>query len=140
MTKEDVPFITRTILFSYQSGNRFIRSIDKDSYLRNHNLDIPEAIGNSDCLLVVDTKDQSLILGFIAFHSREINTILHYVYVRNDFRGMGISRKMLEIMKEKSKSQNLILSHLTDSFKPAAMKKYGYSKVLFNPYILRIYT
>lgn len=140
MTKEDLSFITRTILFSYQSGNRFTRSIDKDSYLRNHNLDILEAIGNSDCLLIVDTKDSSLILGFIAFHVRDINTILHYIYVRNDFRRLGIAKKLLQVMKEKSPSGTLILSHLTDSFKPAAMKKYGYSKVLFNPYILRIYS
>lgn len=139
MTKDDVPFLVKSVLMSYRAGSRYIRGINKDSFLRSHNNLILSVLSHpsTEAKLIVDKKDESLILGFIVFTGLEKIMICHYIYVRNDFRGTGIASQLLEELARKANSESkiLVLSHQTDTIKPARFKKYGFEKVYFDPYI-----
>lgn len=138
MNKDDVPFVVKSVLMSYRAGSRYVRGINKDSFLRSHNNLFLSVLSHpsTEVKLIVDRKDESLILGFIVLTGLEKITICHYLYVRNDFRGTGIASQLLgELARKANGGSILVLSHQTDIIKPARFKKYGFEKVYFDPYI-----
>jgi GNAT superfamily N-acetyltransferase len=42
--------------------------------------------------IACDPSDPDTIVGFVAFHGPE----LHYAYTKQDFRGMGVQKQLLE--------------------------------------------
>lgn len=135
MTKDDVSFVIRSILENFRNNAKFFSSIDKDSYYRNHNAKLVKALRASDCLLIVDVKDPDIIIGFVVYKHNQSSLWLHYIYIRNDFRKIGLAKKLLEIVSAEPK-EVCVLSHKTDKFNPAALRKYGFSKIVHSPYIL----
>jgi GNAT superfamily N-acetyltransferase len=117
---------------SYLSGSQEIRRINKDSYLTAHNKTLNGLLDNCECKIVCDTEDPDLIYGFIIYESMKEWDVIHYIYIRKDFRGRGLADKL--IFEACTGNTQLVLSHLTDDFKPAKLKKY-WSKVIYDPYL-----
>lgn len=140
MNKDDIPFVTKSILMSYRAGCRHIRAINKDSYLRGHNQLILKLLSHesTETMILADDKDDSLILGFISYSKIGKANVLNYLYVRNDFRESGIASVLLKEWREKQilDPACLVMSHLTDNIKPARFKKLGFEKVYYDPYII----
>lgn len=137
--KNDISFIIRTILTSYLAESEAIQRINKDSFLRGHNKLIQRLINSPDneCLIACDTQDESLIFSFILYATKGNLDIIHYLYTRKDFRGMKLADKLITIAFEQPK-KICVLTHLTDKFKPAKLKKYSYERVYFDPYITEV--
>jgi len=131
LQKNDREYITRSVLMSFLAGSAEIKKINKDSYLRSHNETVNGLIDNCEVIIMCDNDETGLIYGFALFQNLEDLDILHYIYVRRDFRGRGICAQMLEHISSADKT--CTISHLTDDFKPAKLKKY-WSKVIYDPY------
>ena len=131
MEKTDRDYITRSVLMSFMSGSREIQKINKDAYLKSHNETLNSILDSVSTIVICDDQEDGLVYGFIIFETAPLADILHYLYIRRDFRGKGLATKLLEIAK--TKNTLCVMSHLTDDFKPARLKKY-WSKVLYDPY------
>lgn len=118
---------------SYLSGSQEIRKINKDSYLTAHNKTVNGLLDNAECRIVCDKEDQDLIYGFIIYQKMNDWDVIHYVYVRKDFRGRGIADEMI-FNSHSEDTKQLAISHKTDDFTPARLKKY-WSKVIYDPYL-----
>lgn len=117
---------------SYLSGNQEVRKINKDSYLTAHNRTVNGLLDKCKCTVVCDGEDEDLIYGFIIYQKLNDWDVIHYVYIRKDFRGRGIADKL--IFDSRSDNKQLAISHKTDEITPARLKKY-WSKVIYDPYL-----
>lgn len=126
----DRDFITKSLLFSFMNGSKEIQRINRDSYMQSHNIIANTIINRCFCLISCDQEDPDLIYGFILFEHMPKFDILHYVYIRKPFRKNKIASELISSVKN---SKQLALTHLTDEFKPARLKKY-WEKVIYDPY------
>lgn len=131
LRESDRDYVVRCVLFSFLSGSREAQRIHKDSYMRSHNDTVNGLLDHCSTIILCDEEDQDLIYGFLIFdHLPEID-VIHYVYMRKDFRGKGFIGDTIKSIKRKDR---LALSHLTDSFKPARLKSI-WSNVIYDSYL-----
>ena len=131
--ESDRDYVVRSTLYSFLNGSEEAKRIHKDSYMRAHNKTINGLLDNCECVIMCDSEDSDLIYGFAIYEKLKDYDVLHYIYVRKDFRTKGVAHKMLDHMK--SSNDSLAMSHLTDDFKPAKLKKYWPGKIIYDPYI-----
>jgi hypothetical protein len=104
--------------------------INKDSFLTGHNKVINSILNYAKCLVICDPVESNLLYGFIIFETRGEFDMIHYAYIRKDFRGLGLLKNIVDIVKTK---KNLSISHTNSEIKPAKLKKY-WDKVIFDCY------
>lgn len=76
--------------------------------------------------------DQGEDLGFLAFYPKEREMYLSKFYLKEEARGKGLSRKMLDFVIEESKKENLNYIRLNVNKNNSAVKAYeklGFEKV-----------
>ena len=128
----DRAYICRTILFSQIELDSYTRKINKDSFLTGHNKLINRMLDHAKCLVLVDPQEQGLIYAFIVFDHMGDFDIIHFAYVRKDFRGLGLLKNLVSIVKTKP---NVAISHINENIKPAKLKSY-WTKAIFDPFLL----
>lgn len=87
-------------------------------------------INKCEVLVCCDDQDDDLIFGFAIYDNVKDWDIVHYIYLRKDFREKGITQLLI---KQIQKTEQLSISHLTDQIKPARLKKF-WQKVIYDPY------
>ncbi len=90
----DRPFIYSSWLLSLWGGNEWFRHIDKNLFFNKYH-DVIEALLNRPktkvsiaCLI----EDPQIILGY----SVRENAVLHYVFVKKDWREVGIAHELVK--------------------------------------------
>lgn len=131
--ESDRDYITRSLLFSFMNGSKEVQRINRDSYMNAHNQTVNNLLNNCECLVICDQEDDDLIYAFAIYENAKAFDILHYVYVRKDFRHNRFAAELLCKINSQSKNRNLALSHLTDEFRPARLKRL-WDKVVYDPY------
>lgn len=131
----DRDYITRTMLYGHFSLSSCAKKNNRDSFLTGHNKIINALLDHAKTLVIADPEDSDLIYAFIIYEQGVGEyDICHYAHVRKDFRGLGLLKNLVEVIKTKD---NLSLSHWSDDTRPARLKKY-YSKVICDQYIRNI--
>ena len=88
---EDMAFVIDAWRRSYE-GSPAVRHADREHYRIEMTRTIRRLLDKAECRVAVDPEDEDTIAGFAAFTGAE----LHYAYTKQDFRGMGIARQLLE--------------------------------------------
>ncbi len=86
----DTAFIIDAWKRSYE-GAPAVRGADRDHYRHEMTKAIRRLCDRCVVRIACDSSDEDTIVGFAAFTGGE----LHYIYVKKDFRGMGIARTLL---------------------------------------------
>ena len=129
----DRAYICRTVLFCLIENDKHSTRINKDSFLSGHNVILNQVLDRAKCLVVADPEENKLIYGFIIYEQSLGNfDVVHFAYVRSQFRGIGLLKNLREVIQTK---KFLAVTHLTDSIRPAKLKAY-YEKVIFDPYLI----
>lgn len=87
----DGPFIFDSWRRSYIGQSPFTQFIPRKEFDREHSKVISKLIERSTPRIAVKTEDPDVIVGYIVFEPN----ILHYVYVKEAFRGFGMCRKLI---------------------------------------------
>jgi hypothetical protein len=69
-----------------------VKGADREAYRTEMVRMVRSVMGRATTRVACDHEDDDVLLGFATFSG----PVLHYVYVRKDFRQMGIVRAMLE--------------------------------------------
>lgn len=121
MRPDDYNFIMATWLIGLYYGNDWFTKIDKDVYMKHYH-DIVDRVLKKPTLisnLAVLKEDDSVILGYAIYEPK----ILHWVYVKEAWREIGIAKQIVPEDTE-------VTTHLT---------KLGFSlrkHIKFNPFQL----
>jgi hypothetical protein len=106
----DHDFICSSYLNStyYNSLDRSVRLINKFDHDKAMDRKINSMLTESMVLMATPEDDSDLIVGYMIFNQE----CLHYLYVKKDFRSMGISLLLLKSVDIDNHSQ-LIITHLS---------------------------
>jgi len=125
----DIPFIYNSWLHQH-SHSAYAAGVPKPVFFSNHRRIIDKLIQSTDIYVACDASDLSIMYGFICGEDQEW-TLVHYAYVKKQFRGFGVGRMLLEELGW-SPDKEIVGTH----FFPKYPLKFGGKKVLYNPYIL----
>jgi len=126
----DLSFIRVTWLKGlYYGGGGFFRKIPKTIFMESYKevidkvLTSPTVIVNIACL----KEDKDVIVGYSVSRKAADITVLDFVYVKKDWRGIGIARDLLP-------KTIYAASHLTRAGE--ALLEKLYPSAIFNPFVL----
>lgn len=91
--EEDYNFIMSTWLKGLRYGNDFFKSVASKPYFESYHGAIDKLLGSSDVRIQVSClkEDPSVILGY----SIARGEVLDWVYVKQDWRQIGIARSLV---------------------------------------------
>lgn len=88
---DDFAFIIDAWRRSYE-GAPAVRNADREHYRIEMTRAIRRLCDRAEVRVACDPSDEDTIVGFVAFTGDE----LHYAYTKQDFRGMGVSKQLLQ--------------------------------------------
>jgi GNAT superfamily N-acetyltransferase len=127
----DLDFIIDTWTRSYRERGKLCPYIIEGLFFHEHSNLIRQIFGRAETFVACDKDDDEMIIGYIVA-APGMTDVLHYVYVKKAFRRMGVTRSLLEKVKQGEMAVN------THENVPKGLLKLiqdKYKSVSFNPYI-----
>ena len=110
------------------------KHVENTIYFENHHKILQQCVKNSQVFIACDENDLSQILGYIVADRIDGILTIHYVYVKQAFRGLGIAKLLLEEVGFDRKVAT-IFTHGTEF----GIKLGKYFNCVFHPYVLAEY-
>jgi len=94
--ENDRNFIFSKWLKNYKFSSRFAKRIKNDVFYKWHQLILENILARPSCSIVIahPTDDPDVNLGFICFETIEDLKVIHYVFVKPEFRNFGLGRTL----------------------------------------------
>ena len=127
-TADDASFIFSSWLKSYRQSY-FARTISNTIYFDQHHAVLRRLIKRCSTDIACNPEDPSQIYGYIVHESVTGIPVVHYVYVKQTFRNMGIGKALLE--KAKTFEEAGVYTHHTKMAEKLAAKH----SVTHHPYL-----
>lgn len=127
-TEADVPFIFSSWLKSYRQSPT-VRNIANTSYYTEHHKVIENLLQSCEVYVACKDTDTAEIYGFICAEVVSGIFVLHYVYTKHTYRGLGIANQLLSAYERADGAA--MYTHFT---MPATKLAEKYMFV-YNPYI-----
>lgn len=127
----DINFVYACWLRSYKDSSPISKFIERKSFFPAYQKILDRILANPDTKVCVACKDddEDLLYGFIVFAPK----LVHFVYVKEDFRRFGIARRLSEQIPD---LQDCIATHLTkDLLDLWTAKK---TSIQFNPFFISV--
>lgn len=139
---DDVAFITSSWLKSYRDAPAVKNCPNSLYYAAQHevlNVIVPRAV-----TLVVTTEaldkpimGKGIILGYMcAEMTAERILVVHYIYIKRDFRNFGLARMLLETMIETEQPLGIHYTHQTFAGMAIAKDHKEELELVYNPYFI----
>lgn len=131
LSKEDLPFVFATWLKSYRASS-FARRIKKDVFFFWHHLVVERILARSSVKTIVACLKghPDVIIGYLNFETVDKEPkIVHYCFVKESFRRMGIAKAMLTGTGIRG---HFYFSHWTYSLDPIVEK--NQEGMIYDPY------
>jgi len=128
-TYSDEAFVYNAWMKSYKDSP-WGKPLINDIFYNNHKEIIKKLLTSSDTLLAVNPQDPDQIYGFAVLERSPKVSLIHYVYIKYNFRKLGLARKLVEAI-EPDTSKLKFVTHVPRDI--AILKKFN---LIFNPYIL----
>lgn len=133
---EDASFIYSTWLRCYQDTSSWARLMPSRIFFDNHKKVIQRILGDSHVLVAANPEDPDQVFGYIVFQASGGGVaVLHWVYVKETFRQLGIARDLFQVAKriaDHDESLPVAATHSNVRWELLAPKW----NLVFNPYLL----
>lgn len=101
----DINFITSSWLKSFRDGY-FNATVGNRVYFDQHHRVLEKLLPRASVLIACNEEKPDQIYGWLCFEVLDRHLVLHYVYVKDPFRQMGLAQQMFDFVM---KSQDLDL-------------------------------
>ncbi len=125
----DINFIFSSWLKSYRDSF-FANCISTTVYYAEHHKVVERLLKSCEVYVACSDTDISELYGFICGERVDGILVIHYTYVKHNFRWLGIGRKLFEQFNHDGVGAG-IYTHLTKSSRPLA-NKFGF---VHSPYV-----
>lgn len=94
--ESDLNFIFNKWLKNYKFSSRFAKNIKSDVYYKWHHLIVERILArpSSQVLIANPIDEPDVDLGFICYEETNDQKIIHYLFVKPEFRGFDIARRL----------------------------------------------
>lgn len=127
-TEADVPFLFHTWLKSFRGANR---SISGPVYYQFQHKLIENIFKRANVLVACSTEDENQLFGYLVCETMDNVPVLHYSYVKEDYRGMGMLKLLLE-HSELDISKGGFFTHCPKNLGKLLAK---HPALIYNPYL-----
>ncbi len=132
-TKDQLSFVFATWLRNYKHSSQFARKIKNATFFKWHHLVIERIFDRPNTLVLIATPqgESEPILGYAVLEAQDGTPVIHYVYVKDDFRRMGIATKL--IAASRLPLDRAVFTHYTSALDELGLLK-KYTALEYNPY------
>ena len=124
--EDDHGFILNSWLKSYYDTADISPRISRKVFFKNEGKIIENLLKTELVKIICNPFDETHIYGYACFNDNP--TILHYIYVKQPFRKMGLARN---ILRDYMESEDVIISYST-----GRIKRFGtHYNFKYNPYV-----
>jgi ribosomal protein S18 acetylase RimI-like enzyme len=95
---EDQAFLFNSWLKSFRNGT-VCNNVDNSVYYTNQHIVIERLLQTSKVIVCCNSEDPRIIYGYCVYEHIQGQFVLHYIYVKNIYRKLGLARKLLEETK-----------------------------------------
>lgn len=129
--KADAPFIIHSWLTSFREGD-FNAGIPNTIYYHTHHKIVTSILSRATVLVLCMPDAPEVLFGYICVEACDNGIIIHYIYVKNDFRKSRLASRLLQEVLDAEKPDVVFCTHRV---KPMGIefKKRHY---IYNPYLL----
>lgn len=110
----DLPYITKSWLRG--GKRRFFPGVPDPVWYHWHHRVLEVLIPSSEIIVAHDREDFDRILGFGVARFDGPNLIVHYMHVRDGWRGAGIASSILRRFVERHQPQALVWTHSSETW------------------------
>jgi len=125
----DIPFLFNTWLKSYRNSY-FATLIPNPVYFTEHHKIIESLLKDSQVIIACNENDTTQIYGYIVADNSDTALAVHYIYVKQSFRRLGIAKMLLSSLRP-DQDTAAVCTHITYVTKPLAPKY----NLIYHPYI-----
>ena len=135
----DEPFVYHSWLKSYRGtwsdGLNPVRHVEKERYYKNQSELIGDLLATSVVLVAANSEDIDQIFGYIVGLPIDLGLCIHYIFVKQPFRKLGVATLLFSELQRGTKTQGLEVfsTHATGVFHDILGPKFG---ITYDPYIL----
>lgn len=130
--RKDINLLTHSWLSSFRHGGLFNRAVPNSLYYYHHHKVITKLLHEGMVLVTVDREDPDHIVGWLCAQLYDSALVIHYGYVKQSFRRMGVFRQMVQVLQEKFQPPAVMYTHRTQAGGRIADRN-GW---IYNPYLL----
>lgn len=91
---EDKAFVFNSWLKSFRNG-MFCKNVDNTIYFLNHHKIVDSCTLKGKTVICCNADDPKTIYGYICYEEIEGQFVLHFIYVKNLYRKLGIGKQLL---------------------------------------------
>jgi hypothetical protein len=131
--KTDLEFIYSSWLKSYRQSE-FAKNIPSTQYFPYHHNLITTIIAQptNNTTILCDPDDESTILGYIVYNTKE--PIVFYMYIKHTLRRFGLGKYLLESIRTNFGEESFIkCTHKVQAWSKVNKKH----NLIFNPYLIK---
>lgn len=118
----DEPFIYASWMKGLRYGSPLYKMIDHEIYFKTYARIIKILLSKSKVLIAALKQDPNVILGYSVFEDKK----LHWVFVKEDWRGIGLAKDLVPKELE-------VVTHMTSL--GSLIFKEKCPKAIFNPFL-----
>lgn len=130
MFPEDVNFIYNSWLKSYRNA-RAVRQMENPAYFKEQGDLIRDMLDTCNVTVICNANDSTQILGYMVSQSFDGILCIHYIYVKQPFRGNGLAKKLVAARDHELGRQAGLYTHHTS----IADRLSGQFRFMYNPYL-----
>lgn len=130
-TDQDVAFILNSWLKSYREHGPIAQHVSNTIYFASHHKILQKVIKRATTLVAVNENDDSQIYGYAVGERIEGHFVIHFVYVKQGFRKMGIATSLYNMFEHDRSSVGIFTHHTR-----MAEKMYMKYNLVYHPYVI----
>lgn len=124
---DDEHFIYNSWLRSAQQDHP---EMHKDKFFSSYKDHVTEMMQRNDIIVACDPDDDMFIHGYMVFKKVEDELIIHWAYVKNPFRKLGVFRSMIRSVFPKVYEEPIFITYKNDK----RQKMYESLLMVFTPH------
>jgi len=127
----DAPFILHSWLQSFRDGD-MVEGIPNQIYYHHHHKLVSNLLRRCAVTVLSDPSAPEVIFGWFCWESCEKGIIIHYAYVKNEFRKSRLASRILEAILDSEEPEYVFVTHRVNPMGYEFKKR----KWIYNPYLL----
>lgn len=132
--QEDLPLVYNSWLKQYRNSP-FTTGMGNDLYFTQHRKVISAILKRSEVRVACDPNDSNTVYGWACGESYD-TPLIHFLYVKKDFRGSGLGKMLLSEYGWESGKHIISTHYLKYRGKEFSV---GDKQIIYNPYLINIY-
>lgn len=131
-TANDAAFVLSTWLNSCRN-TKLVNGVPNSLYFSHYGEVIRHILNKSTTVVACSTEDDDLLFGFSVFEMTPTRQVVHYIYVKELYRSLGIGQRLAEVALLGSPGMKVEFSHTSKSGRKFARH---YAGARYNPFLL----